>query len=312
MNAVTLSPRAAERLAGIARVMWTILGLNLVVAVAKLAYGYRSGAIAITADGIHSLLDSASNVIGLIGISVAGRPADSNHPYGHRKYETFAALGVAVMLFFGCYEIITTAIERLRNPRLPHVDAIGYGVLGLTLVINALVVVYERREARRLQSELLESDAAHTGSDVFATLLVFASFVAAHFRLQAADVVAAALIVVLIVRAGMRILKDTLSTLSDERRLDPREVESVAIQEPGVREVHNVRSRGPADDIHLDLHILLDPDTPLAAAHERGHQVEKRLRERWPGGTDVVVHVEPALESERAHERVGGGLRAEG
>jgi Co/Zn/Cd efflux system component len=201
MNAVTLSPRAAERLAGIARVMWTILGLNLVVAVAKLAYGYRSGAIAITADGIHSLLDSASNVIGLIGISVAGRPADSNHPYGHRKYETFAALGVAVMLFFGCYEIITTAIERLRNPRLPHVDAIGYGVLGLTLVINALVVVYERREARRLQSELLESDAAHTGSDVFATLLVFASFVAAHFRLQAADVVAAALIVVLIVRA---------------------------------------------------------------------------------------------------------------
>jgi cation diffusion facilitator family transporter len=312
MNASTLSPRAAERLAGIARVMWVILGLNLVVALAKLAYGYRSGAIAITADGIHSLLDSASNVIGLIGVAVARRPADSNHPYGHRKYETFAALGVAVMLFFGCYEIVTTAIERLRHPRLPQVDAVGYAVLGLTLLINALVVIYERREARRLQSELLESDAAHTGSDVFATLLVLMSFVAIRFRLHDADVIAAGLIVVLIVRAGVRILKDTLSTLSDERRLDPREVESVAIMEPGVREVHNVRSRGPADDIHLDLHILLDPETPLAAAHECGHRVEKRLRDRWPGVTDVVVHVEPALESERAHERIGGGLRAEG
>ena len=78
MTAATLTPRAAERLAGIARVMWIILGLNLVVALAKLAYGYRSSAIAITADGIHSLLDSASTVIGLIGISVARRPADSN------------------------------------------------------------------------------------------------------------------------------------------------------------------------------------------------------------------------------------------
>ena len=119
-----------------------------------------------------------------IGISVAGRPADSNHPYGHRKYETFAALGIAVMLFFGCYEIITTAIERLQKPRLPDVDALGYAVLGLTLVINALVVLYERREARRLQSELLESDAAHTGSDVFATLIVLMSFVAARFRFR--------------------------------------------------------------------------------------------------------------------------------
>jgi divalent metal cation (Fe/Co/Zn/Cd) transporter len=147
---------------------------------------------------------------------------------------------------------------------------------------------------------------------VFATLLVLASFVAVYFRISWADVGAAGLIVVLIVRAGWRILMSTLSTLSDERRLAPDEVEAVAILEPGVREVHNVRSRGPADDIHLDLHILVDPATPLAEAHAIGHRVERRLRDRWPGVSDVVVHVEPALESERAHERVGGGLRAEG
>ena len=312
MNSATLLPRVAERLTGIARVMWVILWLNVVVALAKLAYGFRSGALAITADGIHSLLDSASNVIGLIAISVARRPADSNHPYGHRKYETFAALGVAIMLFIGCWEIGTTAFERLRHPRLPAVGPIGYVVLVTTLIVNSLVVVYERRAAKRLQSELLESDAAHTGSDVFATLLVLASFVAIRFRLGWADVAAAGLIVVLIVLAGVRILKGTLSTLSDERRLAPEEVESEALLETGVREVHNVRSRGTADDIHLDLHVLLDPTTPLAVAHELAHRVERRLRDRWPGVSDVVVHVEPALESERARERVGGGLRAEG
>jgi len=79
-----------------------------------------------------------------------------------------------------------------------------------------------------------------------------------------------------------------------------------------VREAHNVRSRGPLDDIHLDLHILVDPALPIADAHRVGHRVERRLRERWPGLSDIVIHVEPALDSERARSREGGGLKAEG
>ena len=309
--ATTFEPRTA-RLARIALVLWAIFGLNLVVALAKLAYGYRSGAIAITADGVHSLLDAASNLIGLVGIAAARRPPDSNHPYGHRKYETVAALGISLMLFLGCWEIVTGAIERLREPRLPEITVPGFLVLGFTIAINLLVVFYERREGRRLKSELLLSDAVHTGSDVLASLLVLASFVAIRLGLGWADLVAAGAIVVLILMAGLKILQGALSTLSDERRLSPEVVEAAALEEPGVLEVHNVRSRGPDDDIHIDLHILVDPATPLAEAHALGHRVERRLRERWPGLTDVIVHVEPALESERARGRIGGGLRAEG
>ena len=312
MTTPTLTDRATQRLSRISRVLWIIFGLNLIVALAKLIYGYRSGALGITADGIHSLLDAASNIVGLVGIAVARRPPDVNHPYGHRKYETFAALAISVMLFVGCYEVVAVAWGRLTHPQLPRIDVRGFIVLGLTLFINTLVVAYERREANRLQSELLASDAAHTGSDVLATLLVLASFVAIRLGVAWADLAAAGVIVLLIVRAGIKILLGTMSTLSDERRLDPREVEEAAQAEPGVLEVHNVRSRGPDDDIHLDLHVLVHPVTPLAEAHALGHRVETRLRDRWPGVTDVVVHVEPALESERAHERVGGGLRAEG
>jgi divalent metal cation (Fe/Co/Zn/Cd) transporter len=141
---------------------------------------------------------------------------------------------------------------------------------------------------------------------------VVASFTASRFGIGWADLVAAGIIVVLIVRAGVTILRTTVSTLSDEARLDPLVVERVAGEEPGVLEAHNVRSRGPADDIHLDLHVLVAPGTPLADAHALGHRVESRLRERWPAVTDVVVHVEPALDSERAKERLGGGLRADG
>jgi len=296
----------------IARVLLGILGLNLAVAIAKLIYGYRSGAISITADGIHSLLDGSSNVIGLIAVAVARRPPDANHPYGHRKYETFAALGIAAMMFFGCWEILSAALERWRNPRLPEVTLSGFVVLGATIVVNLFVVWIERREGRRLQSELLLSDAGHTGSDVLASLLVMASFAAIQFGVTWTDVAAAAVIVVLIVRAGFEILRNTLSTLSDERRIEPRLVEEEARAEVGVLEAHNVRSRGPDDDIHLDLHILVDPTIAISDAHQIGHRVEGRLRARWPGVTDVIVHVEPGLDSERGRPGDDGGLRAEG
>jgi cation diffusion facilitator family transporter len=294
------------------RVLWAILGLNLLVAAAKLFYGMRVGAVALTADGIHSLIDASGNVVALIGIFASSRPPDANHPYGHRKYETFAALGVAGVMFFGCYQLVLNAAAQMKQGLAPHITLEAFVVLSLTLVINLIVVAVESREGRILQSEMLLADAAHTRSDVFASLLVLVSFAAARLHVPYADLVAAALIVVLILHAGFGLLKGTLSTLSDERRIAPELIEQTAVEEPGVIEAHNVRSRGPLDDIHLDLHILVDPELSLAAAHAIGHRVERRLRERWLGLTDVVVHVEPALESERARAREGGGLKAEG
>src|SRR5215470_13786407 len=153
-----------RRLTQIARILWATLWLNLIVALAKLVYGYRSGALAISADGLHSLLDSASNVVALVGLAVSRRPPDANHPYGHRKYETVAALGIVAMLLLGCQEIVTAALERLQHPRVPDVTPLGFVILGLTLTINLTVAWVERREGERLGSELLLSDSAHTSS----------------------------------------------------------------------------------------------------------------------------------------------------
>jgi cation diffusion facilitator family transporter len=303
---------ASQRRNRIARVFSGILALNLLVAAAKLIYGAAIGALALQADGVHSLVDAASNIVALIGIWAARRPPDANHPYGHRKYETFAALTVAAMMFLACWEIGTAAVHRALSPHVTRVTVEGFVVLALTITVNFIVVAVESREGRRLGSELLLADAAHTRSDVFASLLVLASFVAARLGLPYADVAAATIIIVLILHAGFGILKGTLSTLSDERRIEPQLIEDCASEEPGVIEAHNVRTRGPLDDIHLDLHVLVDPTMALFEAHAVGHRVERRLRDRFPGLTDVVVHVEPALDSERARGREGGALRAEG
>jgi cation diffusion facilitator family transporter len=307
-----VNERASARFDRIGRVLWATLWLNLAVAAAKLLYGWKAGALAMTADGVHSLLDASSNVIGLVGVAVARRPPDANHPYGHRKYETFAALGVVVMMLGACREILSSALGRLRHAEVPDITGLGFVVLGFTLAINALVAWFERREGRRLNSELLISDAAHTGSDMLASLLVLGSFLAARLGWAWADAATASMIVALIAVASVRIVLATSATLTDERRIAPDVVEAAALEEPGVLEAHNVRSRGPRDDIHLDLHILVDPRAAIEAAHEVGHRVERRLRHRWPGLTDVVVHVEPAVERERARTREGGGLKAEG
>ena len=302
---------ATQRRSRIVGVLWGTLVLNVLVAAAKLAYGLAIGALALTADGVHSLTDATSNVVALVGIWAARRPPDANHPYGHRKYETFAALVVAALLFLVCWQIALSAIARALHPVPAHITAQGFIVLFLTLTVNLVVVVVESREGRRLGSELLMADAAHTRSDVFASLIVLVSFVGARLGVPYVDVAAAFIIIALILHASFEILRGTLSTLSDERRIAPDQVEACALEERGVLEAHNVRSRGPLDDIHLDLHILVAPETPLAEAHVLGHRVEHRLRERFPGLTDVVVHVEPGLESERARAREGGGLKAE-
>jgi len=299
-----------DRARQVSRVLWGVLFLNLAVAAAKLVYGRISGAVAMSADGLHSVLDGLSNVVLLVGLRVASRPPDRNHPYGHRKYETVAALGVVAMIFLGGREILSAAIDRVHTPRLPHITPAGYAILLVTLGVNIAVVWLERRAGLRLKSEILIADAAHTGSDVLASVLVLVSFALSPLHQTWVDVAAAFVIVGLILRGGWEVLKRTLSTLSDERRIDPAEVQQVALEEPGVREAHNVRSRGTEDDIHLDLHVLVDPELKIRAAHEIGHRVEERLRGRWNGVTDIVVHIEPAIESERGVSTEGGELKA--
>ena len=109
---VAVPVNQVSRARDIRTVLFRVLALNLLVAAAKLIYGFATGAISMVADGIHSLMDSSSNVVGLLGTAIAARPPDPGHPYGHRKFEVIAALGITFLLFLACYEILTGSVER--------------------------------------------------------------------------------------------------------------------------------------------------------------------------------------------------------
>src|SRR5512145_1750846 len=130
---------------GIRRVLWITMGLNVVATIAKLVVGYLTGSLSLIADGFDSVFDAASNVIGLVGIRVASQPADQEHPYGHRKAETLTALIIAMLLFITTWELLTSGVERLRNPSLITAEANvwSFGALIVSIIIHATVVWYE-------------------------------------------------------------------------------------------------------------------------------------------------------------------------
>ena len=153
------------------RVLWIVLVLNLVVAASKYFYGLASGSASMQADGIHSVFDSLGNVIGLVGISLAARPADAGHPYGHSKFETYGSLAIGVLLLFAAFEVGSSAVEKLvAGTYTAQVTPVSFIVMVGTLVVNLFVTLYERRAGKRLKSEILAADAAHTLSDAFVSI----------------------------------------------------------------------------------------------------------------------------------------------
>jgi cation diffusion facilitator family transporter len=277
----------------VTRVLVEVLVLNLVVALAKIAYGYYSGAVSILSDGFHSLADSLSNVAALVGVRLARKPPDDDHPYGHRKFETLAAGLIAGFLVLIVVEIVETAIGRLRHGGMPEVTPLAFVVMIGTVVVNIGVTTYERRKARALSSELLMADAMHTRSDVFTSLTVIAALAGSWLGYPILDPVAALIVVAFIAYAGWQIAVSTSNVLADRVVIEEDELRRVVISVPGVLGCHHIRTRGSEDHVFLDLHIWMRRDLRLDEAHEKSHVVKDRLVAHFPQIADAVIHIEP-------------------
>ncbi len=288
-------PAPSDRYKRIRNVLWIVLLLNVTVALAKLVYGMLSHSAAMEADGFHSLFDGASNVIGLVGMWYAGRPADEEHPYGHDKFETFAAAVIGILLVFAGYTVGRGALDSLAGRGLPtEVTTVSFVVMIGTLAVNLFVTTWERRAGKRLGSEVLLADASHTLSDVLVSTGVIVSLVLVRAGFEAADGVVALLVAAVILHTSWGILRGVLHTLGDAARLPAETVAASACTVPGVVGCHAVRTRGPESRVYVDLHIQVAPDTTVERGHAVTHEVEGALRRDFGQITDVVVHLEPA------------------
>ena len=295
MSDIPVAPDWRERDRGVRRVLLIVLGLNLAVAAIKLALSVRTGALSLLADGIHALLDASSNVVGIVGIAVAARPADAGHPYGHRRFETLAALCIGLLILSGMAGIVQGLWEGLAGRRaLPDVTPLSAGLLAVTIVANFGISRFEARKGAELRSGVLQADAGHTLSDTLGALAVLASFGATWLGFRAADLVAAVVVALLIARTAWSVLRENLGVLADRARLDPLAVHRIAMSITEVRGAHKIRSRGSADHVLVDLHIHVDPTMTVERAHRVTHEVAGAVRAAFPEVADVLIHTEPA------------------
>lgn len=261
-------------------------------------FGYLTGAVSILSDGFHSLTDSASNIVALVGVHVARRPPDENHPYGHRKYETIAAATIVVFLAIVVVEIGRTAFNRVRSGHQPDITLTSFAVMAATLLVNLVVARYERRAGERLTSEVLFADALHTRSDVFTSLTVIAALAGTAIGFPLLDSLGAAIVVGFIGYAGFKIARDTSRILSDEIVIAEADIREVVMGVPEVLGCHHIRTRGSADHVFLDLHVWMAANTRLEEAHRRSHEVKDRLMAKYPQIMDAVIHIEPPPREE--------------
>ena len=278
----------------IKRILIIILFLNWGVAIAKILYGIFSRCESMTADGFHSLSDGASNIIGLIGIHFASKPEDSDHPYGHKKYETFFSLGIAILLFILSFNLLKEGIGHLYKPVLPQVDIRSFIVMVATLAVNVWVMNYERKKGEILRSDILISDSMHTKADILTSLSVIIALIAIKLGFPIIDPIVTIIICLFIFHAGYVIARQSSAVLCDTAAiLDIKKIGDIVLGIKGVKNCHKIRTRGRPDDIHVDLHIQVNPDMHVDHAHKISYAIEEAIKKGIPEVTDVVVHIEP-------------------
>ncbi len=283
-----------KRFRYIKRILLITLALNWGVALAKIFYGYATSFTSMMADGFHSLADGASNIIGLIGITLARRLPDKDHPYGHKKYETLFSLAIAGMLFFVCFNLFSEGLKRLHSHAVPQIDAVSMAVMLITISINICVMIYENRAGRRLNSDILVSDSLHTRADIFTSASVIIAMVVIRLGYPILDPIVTIMIALFIAYAAFSIAKGSSKVLCDEIVIsDDKKIAEVVMAVKGVRACHKIRTRGRVDDIHVDLHVQVNPDMHVDRAHDISYRIEVAIKSCISGVTDVVVHIEP-------------------
>ena len=262
--------------------LYTLL-LKLLVTAAKLIVGYLTGSLSIIADGLDSLFDGVTNVIGLIAIYVARRPPDDDHPYGHRRFETLMTLAVSVLLFFTCYTIVQSAYQRLKNPSVPDVNFWSFAALLFSIAVHIYTASYEIRRGRELKSEFLLADASHTSADILVTVGVIVGLIVVRLGYAWVDTVGAVIIAMIIAKIGVDIIRSSARILTDSAAVEAAKVAAILEGIPGVESYHRIRSRGQADDIRLDLHVRVAPELTVPQAHairSRGPAQDQRRHRR--------------------------------
>ena len=277
----------------------TYLGMavNIALSALKVVIGLSAASLALVADGIHSLSDVATDVAVLLGLRLGSKEPDQSHPYGHGRAETFSAGLIALILIVvgGAmiyYATMAIARDEITTPRLGVLIAAVISVAAKEWLYRAT-----QKVAIRSHSPALYANAWHHRSDALSSVAVVAGFISLKFGFGHGDQVAAIAVGLMIVWVGIRVISDALRELT-EAAVDPDtigHIKKIINSDSSIRQYHKLRTRMVGREVFLDLHILVDPDLKITAAHEIAESLEKTLDEQITRPINITIHIEPDI-----------------
>lgn len=267
---------------------------NVVVLIAKLVVGLTTGSLAILGDALHSLTDVANNIVAWAVVKHSQKPADKEHPYGHRKFETLAVLALAILLAVFAFELGLRAIE--REATVIASQSWELAVMIGVLIINIMVASWQRIWAKRLDSDILHADASHTFADVLTTIVVIVGWQLSAMGYLWLDQLAAFLVALLILYIAFNLFKKVAPVLVDEYAVDPEKLTQIALQIEGVKGVGRVRSRWIGSYPSVDIIIYVAHHLTTQESHTICDKIEHKIELEFQV-KDISIHVEPYKKS---------------
>jgi len=263
---------------------------NLLVLAVKLLVGLSTGSLAILADAIHSLTDVVNNIVAWIVLRLSVMPADREHPYGHRKFETLAVFGLATLLAVMAIEIAKSAFSK-------EATEIVSGTWELVLMVGVLVVnivlaSWQRYWARRLNSGIMLADASHTFADVLTTVVVIVGWQLSSMGFLILDRLCALGVAALVFYLAYGLYKSAFPVLVDEYAIDPENIKNAVMTVNGVKDAGRIRSRWIGPEVAIDMVISVDADLTTEESHEIADKIEILIEQQFNVG-DAFIHVEP-------------------
>lgn len=299
----------AERTRAIARSTWTSVAVNLVLSAAQIAIGFATRSQALAADGIHTLSDLFADAIVLVATRLARKEADADHPYGHHRYETAASFALGAILVAVGGGMLWSAGQKVIAPEtVPPPSVIALAAAVGTLIAKELLFRFMLAIGKRVKSTLLVANAWHARSDAASSLVVALAIAGSLAGYPILDPIAALIVGLMVLRMGARFAWDALHDLMD-RGADEAETEAIRKTvegTPGVRAVHDLRTRKMGDMLIADVHIEVDADLTVEAGHDIAVEARRRVMERHRV-LNLLTHVDPWHRPDRDHPQPATG-----
>ena len=280
------------------RISRVSIGANMLLSGVKLIAGIMAHSNAMLSDAVHSLSDVLSTFVVMIGVHISGKDADDDHPYGHERYECVAAIILAVMLAVTGAGIGLAGIRTIRSGTdhlaVPGLLALGAAIV--SIIVKEAMFWYTKKGADRIGSGALLADAWHHRSDAMSSVGSLIGIAGARLGFPILDPLAGIVICLFIFKAAYDIFKDALRKMVDESVEEDivAELREQILQEEGVLEVDDIRTRVFGARYYVDVEIAADGSQSLSEAHDIAERVHDHMEELFPDIKHIMVHVNPA------------------